>query len=115
VMQWTMPSSRADNAGTPRGFVVAVEGNTFLTVDGGIWLFRQDTQVWDRLYDGPPIPLNEVLYFSGIAITSTNGELWERSTGAWVNRGQPPMVPVGTSQSTWGKIKSKFSAKGDKP
>ena len=115
VMQWMMPDGRADVVGPPVGNVVAAEGNTVLTVDGGVWLFRMgDQPSWERLGEAP-IPVGQVRYFGSVAIVATNGDLWERgSTGTWVNRGQPPISPVSSEQSTWGKIKATFS-KGEKP
>ena len=118
VMQWTMPSGQATVVTPPVGNVVAVESNCVLMIDGSFWALDStgpDTKGWRRISE-LPMPVADVQFFGCARIIDKNGDMWEEwNPGQWINYGQPPIAPVATDQSTWGKIKSTFSSKGDKP
>jgi hypothetical protein len=117
VMQWTMPSGQAGVVGPTVGVVVDQLGERHvLGVDGGIWEFAysQATPQWVKTLD-LPVPVAQVHFIEGYGFVDKNGDLWERGTGQWVNRGQPPVGPVPTSQATFGQVKAQYKSKGDKP
>jgi hypothetical protein len=114
AMQWMMPSTQATTPTQPVGVVVAAAGDAVLCIDGSIWIFfnhdhwEQNAQI--------PIPVADVQIFSWVSgseyfLIDKNGDQWQLSGFGWQNNGQPPVGPVATEQSTWGKVKSKFGGK----
>jgi len=118
VMQWTMPSGQATIITQPVGGVVSHQDYHVLMVDGSVWYLDQGVapQVppyWRKL-DDLPIPVDQVQFFSAAGIVDKNGDLLASLDQGWHNYGHPPVSPVAVEQSTWGKIKSQFSTKGDR-
>lgn len=120
VMQWTMPLGSASVVTPPVGGVVAAEGGAVLMTDGSIWLLdsRADgTRWWHRISD-LSMPIGQVQFFLGNgALVDKNGDTWAigpTEGDPWLNYGQPPVAPLANNQSTWGKVKAKFSGNGDK-
>jgi hypothetical protein len=114
VMQWTMPLGQAEVVTNPVGVIVAQVANRVVVgVDGGYW-YADNNGTWQKVKQ-LPVPLTEIHFIeSAYGFVDMNGNLWN-GDGEWQNLGHPPIGPVATEQSTWGKIKSKFSPKGDKP
>lgn len=120
VMQWTMPQGRATVVTPPVGNVIAQTGNGgVLTEDGVVWGTTQPEGPgtpwsWYRPVPPLPVPVDQVHFITDVALVDKSGNFWRVDGTQWVNIGQPPTSPVSTSESTWGKVKAKFSAKGDK-
>ena len=112
VMQWTMPSGNAEVVTNPVGVIVAQVGNRVVVgIDGGYWNANTDG-TWSKVKQ-LPVPLAEIHFIeSAFGFVDVNGNLWN-GDGEWVNLGQPPIGPIATDQSTWGKIKAKFTGKGE--
>jgi hypothetical protein len=116
VMQWMMPSGRAELVDPPVGVIVGQEGVWVVTVDGGVWTLNGNPRVWERVDQQQlPIPTAQLRSWTANAFIDSNGDLWEWVVNEWVNRGQPPVGPIATSPATFGKVKAQYKPKGEKP
>ena len=119
AMQWMMPSGHATVVTLPVGNVVAAAENSVLTTTGEIW-FYHGTEGWLR-YGIVPLPVGQIQFFTNVGlglfrIVDKSGNSWEQlGPETWVNRGQPPVNPVGTSPATLGKMKAIYQPKDGKP
>lgn len=130
VMQWTVTvpgrigsvqASMVDHGATG---IVAQDGPWCLDQNGNVWIsYLSDPPVptgtcWQAHTSwNPPMPVSEIKFWSHESIITTSDHEWSKqgTNDPWVDCGAWPGVPLATEQSTWGKIKSTFSPKGDKP
>ena len=117
VMQWTMPSGQATVVTPPVGRVIAMTSSgSVLLADGTQWglSFSQGQggpYEWYEIEPPLPVSVDQVQFADQNGFVDKDGNLWYSGAGAWHNVGQPPIGPVSTEQSTWGKVKAKFSGK----
>jgi hypothetical protein len=115
VMQWTMPSGQASITSTPPvGGVVTLDQGSVLMSDGSTWVVGAVQQHSDWIQTGTlPMSPDQVLYWDapGGNVVDKNGDFWSDRGDGWHNYGKPPVSPVASQQSTWGKVKAAFSPK----
>ena len=115
VMQWTMPPTGASVVTPPVGNVVGLRATCVLMTDGSVWQLVDNggAREW-RHISHVTMPIANIQFFECGSLVDKNGDMWEESSpGQWVNYGQPPIGPVASDQSTWGKVKAQFNKKGE--
>lgn len=129
VMQWSMPSGQvafATYVDHSANGIIAHDGDRFLDDTGNTWeinpgLYGQPVQCWTLSEQSlsPPVPVNQIKFWDGARLVTNDNRGWvlvglNGVPERWHDCGPWPGGPVSTQQSTWGKIKSTFSGKGDK-
>jgi hypothetical protein len=118
VMQWTMPNGNASITSTPPvGGVVCLDQGTVLMSDASMWVIGAVSGQDGWIQTGTlPMSPSQVLYFDGGRnVVDKNGDFWSDRDQGWHNYGKPPVTPLASGESTWGKVKEKFRAKDGKP
>jgi hypothetical protein len=116
VMQWMMPSGHASITSGPIGGVVCLDQGSVLMNDGSIWVNNgSGPNGWAQTGTLPMSP-SQVLYWDapGGIVVDKNGDYWSGRSDGWHNYGKPPVQPLATQQSTWGKVKAAFGEKEGK-
>lgn len=138
VMQWTMPAGHAEYVANDSGIISATLSRLnslgqprcevqLLDENGRSWRFGIGTSVeepllcWSQTNTVLPVPVGDVKFWGEEFVVTKANEVWiwgncdYVGTTGWVNCGPWPGSPVAAAQSTWGKVKAKFSGKADKP
>ncbi len=93
-------------------FRVVGDVGPFVLSGGTIYLMYGPANPWHSIPDAdytlPPVPVSDLLLYTGWSALTFSGEGWFRQGNTWISLGLVPGGTVTVQPETWGGVKQKF-------